>query len=228
MRRSGAAGGAGGGGSGVARRRDAKGREIEDFDEEARKLFASLNLTGVGGSDSPHGRMYNDLDAVWRHPTSGGTVYIGNHNAAQSLDILAKHKIKHIVNCQEATAPNFHEAKPEFKYLRFPVAYWWSDCGKRTPQAVEAYFRERCFDWVDKAVGGGHNVLIHCLAGAHRAGTTGTAYVMHAAELDYPTALKATKTCRPIVNPISSLGEALRLLDKGMAVKRSAGAFRHK
>eukprot|EP00959_Pyramimonas_sp_CCMP1952_P184988 3867850-Pyramimonas_sp.AAC.1 len=54
--------------------------ESLNFDDEARKLFKSLNIApGELGGD------YNYLDPVWRHPTSGGILYIGNQTAAQDL-----------------------------------------------------------------------------------------------------------------------------------------------
>lgn len=44
------------------------------------------------------------------------------------------------------------------------------------------YFKP-LFDFIDEAIKNGDNVLIHCLAGAHRAGTVGIACLMHYAEL---------------------------------------------
>lgn len=35
------------------------------------------------------------------------------------------------------------------------------------------------FDFIDNAIANGGSVLIHCLAGAHRAGTTGCACLVH-------------------------------------------------
>ena len=40
------------------------------------------------------------------------------------------------------------------------------------------------FDFVDSKLGAGESVLIHCLAGAHRAGTAGTACLMHLCAID--------------------------------------------
>lgn len=78
------------------------------------------------------------------------------------------------------------------------------------------------FDWIDKQVSEGRSVLIHCLAGAHRAGTTGTAYVMHAAKVyDHSEAIKACQQCRPIVNPI--YGMRLLLQRLGEAQNEAAG-----
>ncbi|CAK0820699.1 unnamed protein product [Prorocentrum cordatum] len=64
---------------------------------------------------------------------------------------------------------------------------------------------------------------VHCLAGAHRAGTTGVAYTMHAADLDHKTAIAACKACRPIVDPIGDLTSLLATLEREReAAKASA------
>jgi len=43
---------------------------------------------------------------------------------------------------------------------------------------------KRLFKFVDSELGAGNAVLVHCLAGAHRAGTAGTACLMHLCGLD--------------------------------------------
>ena len=64
--------------------------ESLDFDDEAAKLFKSLNLSPTG---EDCGGRFKPLDAVWRHPQTGGTIFVGNRNAAETLEILRKHKI---------------------------------------------------------------------------------------------------------------------------------------
>jgi protein-tyrosine phosphatase len=41
-------------------------------------------------------------------------------------------------------------------------------------------FFKPCHDFIDEALKRGENVMVHCLAGAHRAGTTGVSYMMKA------------------------------------------------
>ena len=48
-----------------------------------------------------------------------------------------------------------------------------------TPQGTLLFF-SKVFAWIDHQVQAGRNVLVHCLAGAHRAGTLGVAYCMYA------------------------------------------------
>ena len=73
---------------------------------------------------------------------------------------------------------------------------------------------------IDRALENGHNVLIHCLAGAHRAGTTAIAYLMHRAKLDVRSAIISAKLCRPIISPIGSFPNLLIRLDMALKEKR--------
>ena len=47
----------------------------------------------------------------------------------------------------------------------------------------------------------GHSVLIHCIAGAHRAGTTGCAYFMHATHCGRDEAIAHCQRQRDVVQP---------------------------
>jgi len=103
-----------------------------------------------------------------------------------------------------------------FKYFRFPVAYLRFVV---TEDTVEKEFKP-VWDFIDTNVAAGESVLIHCLAGAHRAGSTGISYLMHVADLNMDKATQIAQRCRPIINPIASLGELLHILDAALAAKR--------
>lgn len=212
--------GSSGGGGGRSMWRGSGGgerKQRDDFDAEARKLFKALNLA-ADGSGKPRSQ-YNSLDPIYKHPTSGGVVYVGNIGAAQTLTELRAHGITRVVNCQDKTSKNFFESRNDFEYFRFPIAHWLFGM-KRTKKGVLSFFAP-VWEWIDKNVAAGHSVLIHCLAGAHRAGSTGISYIMHKTNVDFPTATKIAQKCRPIINPIASLGELLMLLDEAM---RSSGS----
>jgi hypothetical protein len=72
------------------------------------------------------------------------------------------------------------------------------------------------FGFVDEKLASGQNVLIHCQAGAHRAGSAGIAYLMwaefqngleegtndsHAGNADFHRILEQVKAIRPVVDP---------------------------
>ena len=188
-----------------------------DYNEEARKLFSVMGLDKDGHANkdgrTKTGGLYNDCDCVFKDPRSGGRVFIGNQTASRSRQVLADNGITHIVNCTD-DMPNVFEGKDRsIAYYRFDIYRYYSELNLKTHRGVLNFFSPM-FRWVDAAVAEGHGVLIHCLAGAHRAGTSGTAYVMHATGMDHGTAIKACKTVRSVVDPIGDLSDLLRQLEK--------------
>merc|ERR1712039_624488 len=111
---------------------------------------------------------------------------------------------------------------PSIKYFRFDIYQFMSKLDLRTHVGVLEFFTP-VFDWIDNAVASGHNVLVHCLAGAHRAGTTGVAYCLYGYNLDYRTAIAACKACRPIVDPMGDLTDLLRMLEVAIVKARESG-----
>lgn len=178
-----------------------------NYDDEARKLWARLNIdpTEVNG-------RYNPLDAIWRHPETGAKIYVGNEIAAKTLSILQDYKITHIVNCTDSI-PNFHESHPNagspFIYLNFDI------CGHPPNEQEAVSFAQPMLDFISEALARGENVLVHCLAGAHRAGTTGVICLMHFAKLSAQDATLMAKKCRPIIDPIADFPKLLARLERG-------------
>ena len=99
--------------------------------------------------------------------------------------------------------PNYYEAEAGMSYLRFPINLWMqrvTGCTpgpsnhstlrarpapqtrhtwlRSTPESI-LHFLKPFFDFVDRAVDSGRSVLVHCVAGAHRAGTAGCLLLMH-------------------------------------------------
>eukprot|EP01062_Namystynia_karyoxenos_P056137 TRINITY_DN47096_c0_g1_i1.p1 TRINITY_DN47096_c0_g1~~TRINITY_DN47096_c0_g1_i1.p1 ORF type:complete len:312 (+),score=37.54 TRINITY_DN47096_c0_g1_i1:85-936(+) len=193
-----------------------------DFDSEGRKLVQRIAQGGANASQrAPTEAVYRNLDEIYSAGGGGGRVFVGNHIASRQLETLQKHGIRNVVNCMDPTAPNWHEHSGAIRYFRFPVAYFWSDARTRTPAGVVEYFTP-LFQWIDAAVARGEGVLIHCLAGAHRAGTTGVAYLMHRHGLSAIAATALAKRCRPIIDPIADFPILLRSLQAGLAEKASA------
>lgn len=76
------------------------------------------------------------------------------------------------------------------------------------------------FAFTDRALANGENVLVHCLAGAHRAGTTGVILLMRYSGVnDVDRAIATAKKCRHIIDPIGMLP----LLLKRYAAARDDG-----
>mmetsp|Transcript_91153 Transcript_91153/g.174858 ORF Transcript_91153/g.174858 Transcript_91153/m.174858 type:complete len:391 (+) Transcript_91153:57-1229(+) len=185
-------------------------RPTTDFDEEARKLWSRLNLDPNMSTGSP----YNALDPVWRNPETGGTLYVGNEVAAKSIALLEKHKVSHVVNCTDSI-PNYHERDTgpwPITYHRFDITSHYHRV-RNDEEAVR--FVQPMLSFVSQALGRGQSVMVHCLAGAHRAGTTGIICLMHFAKLNPREATQLAKECRPIIDPICEFPALLAKVDRG-------------
>eukprot|EP00298_Acanthocystis_sp_HF-20_P008422 c17670_g1_i1.p1 GENE.c17670_g1_i1~~c17670_g1_i1.p1 ORF type:complete len:221 (+),score=94.20 c17670_g1_i1:264-926(+) len=177
-----------------------------DFEQAGKDLIEILAISKAFGPS------FQNCDQIWRHPTTKASVYVGDISAAQSRETLESRGITHIVNCQEANSKNFFEDDPKFVYLRFPIAEWKSSPGVDTNEGIIEYFKN-LFTFVDNATLQGQSVLIHCFAGAHRAGASGIAFLMHACNLDFREARALAKKCRSVISPFSHLLEILVKLD---------------
>ena len=121
---------------------------------------------------------------------------------------------------QDGDGSRHHESNPEFKYLTFPIGRWRSHVN-RDPSEVHNFFVP-LFEFLDAELGSGNSVLIHCLAGAHRAGTAGIASLMYLCGMDSTEATGAAKKLRPAINPIGDFPVLLQILERGM--KEGGGA----
>ena len=134
-----------------------------DYSEEGRKLLARM---GVQPGRPTSG--YNKLDALWSDPKTGGTIFVGNEQAARVADA----HVTHVVNCTD-DIPNYKESSPGMSYLKFNVSYWQS-CGgsrdfrRKSDSEITEWLESTVFPFVNGALAKGENVLVHCLAGAHR------------------------------------------------------------
>jgi hypothetical protein len=81
-------------------------------------------------------------------------------------------------------------------------------------KAAVAFFAPT-MDFIRAAVDSGGAVLIHCFAGAHRAGTTGIAWLMHEEGLSAVVGTAVAQQLRPIIDPKihAGLDNLLNLLE---------------
>ena len=54
-------------------------------------------------------------------------------------------------------------------------------------------------------------MLVHCLAGAHRAGTTGILCLMRYADMNGAEAVAAAKRLRPVIDPIGRFPQLISM-----------------
>ncbi len=144
-----------------------------------------------GGSSLPDGSAATPprqdhadaLNLLYTH-ASGAHLYVGNGNAAKSRALLDAHHIRRVVNCSD-TIPNFH-ADAGIAYFSFDLYAWITaqHAARHDMTATVGAFSGPLLAFVNETLAAGESVLVHCWAGAHRAGTTGVLLLMHLLSLD--------------------------------------------
>lgn len=194
-------------------------------------------------------KEYNSLDPIYKKPHSPATIYVGDRHAASDINLLKRFRITSVVNCtrpaESGELPNYCQGT-YIKYYEFPIATWshylfpnksrdeWLSDKASTPQELAKVrdFFQRMFQFIQEALDRNESVLIHCLAGAHRAGSCGVAVLMYFLDLELAKAVFLAKLCRPIIDPIGSLPKVLMLLEEELKSKRKknemGGSFSQK
>lgn len=217
---------------------EARRLDTTDYEEEAHKLFRSLNLPTTNVSSTDRRPRYSNIDAIWKHPSDdGGTVYVGNAQAASDRRTLEERNIVAIVNCQDESSRNYFEDDDTFEYYRFLVTRlsyqatkgrnitWSRNNNDGTTEEQQLFLAwwgyQKVFEFIQGHIAKGNSVLIHCLAGAHRAGATGTAWLMYQTGKGLQDSLQMAKACRPIISPFGALLECLHVLEEELKVVRA-------
>lgn len=123
----------------------------------------------------------------------------------------------HIIRC------HFH-GEDWVEYHAFSIGRWRSQLGMSpTPAATLRYF-EPHLAWIEGELATGRHVLVHCLAGAHRAGTCGIASLMWLLNIPSSEAIPLAQRLRPVIEPIGGYPMLLQLLSDALAPRRGASA----
>ena len=189
-----------------------------DYAAEGRALLERVNL---GLTSAPE--RYAPANPVYRHPSTGAALFVGNARCATSIENLDNvcEGCRRIVFCQDGDGTMAFQHDPAFTYLAFPIGRWRTVLPSKTAEAAGAFFSP-LFKFVDESLAAGQPVLIHCLAGAHRAGTAGIACLMHLCDLDAKPAIATAKLARPAINPIGDFPNLLKLLQTARRSLRAA------
>lgn len=186
-------------------------------------VFGSVPSKGNSGGDG----SYHDVDVLWTHPESNGMLYVGNDRAAKNEAFLRDLKVTAIVNCtrpsKHGQLNNYHKHTGRFRYYDLPMAHWDEYC-LETPNGVDLGTDKEKFEaclrfllpamvFCLRSLKRGECVLVHCLAGAHRAGTMGILALMHFQGMAGSDAIKLAQKLRPIIEPISDFPKLISLFE---------------
>jgi len=205
-------------------------RDSADFNEAGRRLLRQAGVAHADGS-------VDALNVIWRAARGNGAVFIGSIEAASDEDTLRAAGITHIVNCMCQPELN---TQPGVSYFDFDVERWEARMPADALQLLSAMDRDSvaaqrsgasmldifkpAIAFVEGAISQGGRCLIHCYAGAHRAGTTGVAFLMWHLRVGVDEAVMMAQRARPIVDPkaYAGLHALLLMLEAGLHHLRGA------
>ena len=189
-----------------------------DFNKEGREVMQRLNLD----VENNRSLIHRNIDAIWapaittsNNNSKGmiGKIYVGNQSASKDEALLRSLNIRGIINCTHEPYKLPNVLGKFYRYYDFPICEWESHVNS-TDKSVLDYFKP-VFQFIKEHIDRKEGVLIHCLAGAHRAGTVGVASLMYFADLNMNSAIFHARTVRPIIDPtIGTLPRVLQRLDK--------------
>lgn len=218
-----------------------------DYDAEGQRLMNSVTsgfdrvlhraLNTVLGEIPSKDGQYHDVDVIWTHPESGGLLYVGNDRAARNDEFLQSIDVTSIVNCTRPSKygqlPDHHKHTGRYRYYDFPAGHWYENCIESPqghPIAADADKFDACLRFVIpvaifclRSLKRGECVLVHCLAGAHRAGTTGIMLLMFLQGLKSSEAINLAQRLRPVIQPISDFPHFLALFERALRWKLKGG-----
>ncbi len=156
-------------------------------------------------------------------------LYVGGVSAADNKTVLEEHQIFRVVDCQSSASRPF-QSDPRFEYLHFTIGLWArspKDGGGGYGMAGKQVLRYMTplWEFVDRNLGEGRNVLVHCLAGAHRAGTAGSSCLMKFGGLAKTEAVATAQKARPAINPIGTFPELLTKIERALTDAADPRAF---
>jgi len=150
----------------------------------------------------------NKMDKIFTSE-AGGAIYVGGWEAAENLTLLQTANIKGVVNC---TTDLYNKHRKHCEYFKFNISAW-KNITEDKPENV-GKFVVPMLEFVRKHLKRGESVLLHCLVGAHRAGSTGIICLIYFAGLDYRDAKREAIERRPIIYPIGDFPELLERCNK--------------
>lgn len=129
-------------------------------------------------------------------------LFLGSIGAASNLNEIKKNKITHIVVAASGLEGYFQK---EIKYLQF-------DLLDSETQDIKQYF-DKSGKFIDDAIKGGGNVLVHCHAGISRSTTLVLAYLIKYKKMSFEKALETVREIRPKINPNQGFIKQLKEYD---------------
>eukprot|EP00924_Labyrinthula_sp_SR-Ha-C_P000266 maker-scaffold_25-snap-gene-2.3-mRNA-1 protein AED:0.01 eAED:0.01 QI:137/1/1/1/1/1/3/1170/218 len=171
---------------------------------------------------------FSKIDLIFSDPTTGSILYTGSIEAARDKELLNKRGISGVINTAREIK-NFHHADRTFSYFRFEITKKSLQIAQKVVDADLAlhmvHFVDTLIDQIETWFNELRNVLIHCHAGAHRAGTSTVLFLMGKLGLWSKEAIVLAQKKRTVIDPIMNLGVFLQKFDEGLKLLNERGEF---
>ncbi len=123
-------------------------------------------------------------------------IYLGSQRNAESLRLLRKLGVTHVLNCAGYKGPKqFPEKSP---YQGLSIDYYEFKAEDHDCYDITQHFRE-AFNYMDKVKREGGICLVHCAMGINRSAATCVAYLMMHSNMTLLVAVKHVKRRRRVV-----------------------------
>jgi len=192
-----------------------------DFDLEGARILD--NISPLVGK--------KNFNVIWTHPKSGAKLFVGSEVVAFSRETLIENGITRLVVCYDQDTAGPFDGEAEFNYLYFPIGQWKSAKTSVTSSEGVARICAPAIGFVEEELSNGNSVLVHCLAGCHRAGTTGIMCLLYFCGMDCRMAICAAQAARPSIEALSHLKIILRRASRahqGGVLKKAVEAAKGK
>ena len=150
----------------------------------------------------------NEINEIIPH------LYLSNWYTSNNTEILHKYNIKAVITLETQPKPDFI-----YKYYKnYGVDNMYIKLHDSPDANITQYF-DKTYDFIDKHISKGENVLVHCMAGVSRSATIVLNYIIRKM---YETnqvstcpckfvdqVLEFARTKRPVVNPNSGFMKQL-------------------
>ena len=137
-----------------------------DYDKAGEEVLKELGIDAATPCED------DCLNPLYQHGTRG-VLYVGDQRAAKDDLILDRLNIVSVVNCTH-NMRNWYPGK--YRYYKFPLGKWRQESGGGEDGVKK--FLDPMLAFLEDSLESGGSILLHCLAGAHRAGIAGVMALM--------------------------------------------------
>lgn len=159
----------------------------------------------------------NSMDCIIPPTFGRGGLYLGNKDAALSLELLDQKKIRAVLTIDDQFGFDYFHTKVDHGFKQVST-HKHLKLRDSVEEDIHRVLESSC-RWIEKMLSC-TNVLVHCHAGASRSPTLVMAFLMQSKGLSLQEAFSHTRQIRPQVKPNLKFIECLLIFEAEVQEKR--------